>query len=632
MDKIGNNQTKLLTLGAIGIVFGDIGTSPLYAFKECLKVFGSNITEANILGLCSLIFWSLMLVVSLKYIVFVMRANNNGEGGILSLMSLAHKSVPAKYRSFLLVIGLFGAATFYGDSVITPAISVLSAVEGLSLISSSFSNYILYIAGAILFSLFFVQKFGTKIIGNFFGPIMVLWFVTIAGMGIFHILQNTTILLALNPFYSIQFVYDNSVVAIAVFGAVFLALTGGEALYADMGHFGRKPISYGWFYLVLPSLTLNYFGQGALVLKHPSYIHNSFFSMVPSEVLILLVILSTLATIIASQAVISGAFSMTKGAIQLGYLPRLKILQTSNDSMGQIYLPFVNWMLFILVASLLFSFKTSDNLAGAYGIAVVTTMIITTIILGLVMKYRWHINNKKLVLILGPFFLLDIVFLYSNTFKIMDGGYLPLIFALLLFFILTTWKMGRGLIVQQLNMQNLDLSFIIKNIIGSSSINRTYGSSAVFLASVEGKAPGCFMHNLKHNNVLHENIFFLTIKTEDSPYIEDNNKIEVTELVAGNGGTNVYKILAHMGFMEEPNVPNLLKLLDIQRKITNWNYNELNCSFFLSKENIKITDGNFIEQFRKKIFIFMERNSTSAAQYFSIPENRVIELGRQICI
>ena len=404
---VNNQKTAMSTLmlGAIGVVFGDIGTSPLYALKECLKPFseGGTVSADNIYGICSLIFWAIFMVVSLKYVFFVMKADNQGEGGILSLMTLSNLVAPPKVKGVLLVLGLVGAATFYGDSVITPAVSVLSAIEGMEIVQPDFAKYVLPIAFTVLLLLFWIQKRGTDTIGKFFGPIMIIWFGGIAALGVFHIIQHPEILKALNPMYAINFVTQKPSLAIIIAGSVFLALTGGEALYADMGHFGRNPINYAWFLLVFPSLALNYFGQGALILGNPKALDNPFYNMAPSWMMIPLVVLATIATVIASQAVISGTYSMTKQAIQLGYIPRLAIDYTSEKEMGQIYIPFINWLLFIAVTALLFAFKTSDALSAAYGIAVVTTMIVTTILMGFVITYKWKWNPVKIVLFLVAF-------------------------------------------------------------------------------------------------------------------------------------------------------------------------------------------------------------------------------------
>jgi KUP system potassium uptake protein len=620
---------KTLMLGAIGVVFGDIGTSPLYAFKECLKPFATNglIDSQTIIGICSLIFWAIFIVVSLKYVVFVMKADNKGEGGILSLMSLANLVAPLRVKQSLLIIGLIGAATFYGDSVITPAISVLSAVEGMELIQPSFSKFVIPVSFLIILGLFYIQKSGTTSIGKLFGPIMIIWFITLTALGIYNIIQNPIILKAINPVYGISFVLNNPKLAIIIFGSVFLALTGGEALYADMGHFGIKPINLAWFYLVFPSLAINYFGQGALILNNNKLIDNPFYNMAPSWLLIPLVILATAATVIASQAVISGAFSMTKQAIQLGYIPRVHIKHTSDDEIGQIYIPFINWSLFLAVTLLLFTFKTSDNLSAAYGIAVVTTMLVTTILMGFVIRYKWNWNIFQTSIFLIGFLFIDSIFLVSNALKIEDGGWLPLAFAAFIFFIMTTWKAGRKLVFNSLLTNNLDLQETISSLKNDTNIHTTYGS-AVFLNSVVNKTPVSFMHNLKHNHILHENILFLTMNTEDVPYIsEKEDKYEIVELAKG-----AYQIIAHLGFKEIPNVPNILKSIEGNPILNGWTYNEMDTSFFLSRETIVSMPGSGMNIWREKFFSWLSKNSTKAAEYFNIPSNRVVELGAQVCI
>lgn len=621
------SSQKALILGAIGVVFGDIGTSPLYAFKECLKSFTEKtITDMNVLGLCSLIFWSVFLVVSLKYVVFVMKADNHGEGGILSLMNLSSLVAPDKVKYILVVLGLFGAATFYGDSVITPAISVLSAVEGIELISPSMKSYVLIISCAVLLALFKIQRSGTSSVGKLFGPIMIMWFSSLAFIGVYHILQKPEVLKAFNPYYAFHFLSSNMSIAGLVFGAVFLCLTGGEALYADMGHFGRAPISKSWFWFVFPSLILNYMGQGALILINPHVIDNPFYSLYPHWALIPMVILSTFATVIASQAVISGAFSMTKQAMQLGYLPRIKILHTSDNEIGQIYIPFINWFLFIAVVILLFVFKTSDNLASAYGIAVVTTMFITTSLMAFVIKYQWKWSMSKMMAFLAVFLSLDLIFFATNCLKIMDGGWIPLTFAGLLFFLMMTWKEGRKLVHDSLKEHSFDLDFILPNILEEPYIHKTVGS-AVFLTTIAGKTPVSFMHNMKHNHVLHENVFFLTMQTQEIPYVKDEEKIAVKEIAKG-----CYQVMAYLGFKEQPDVPKLMHLVEKTALVNGWKYEEMDVSFFLSRETIIIKPNSGMSESREKVFAWMSTNATNAGAYFRIPPNRVIELGAQLCI
>ena len=620
---VNNQKTAMSTLmlGAIGVVFGDIGTSPLYALKECLKPFseGGTVSADNIYGICSLIFWAIFMVVSLKYVFFVMKADNQGEGGILSLMTLSNLVAPPKVKGVLLVLGLVGAATFYGDSVITPAVSVLSAIEGMEIVQPDFAKYVLPIAFTVLLLLFWIQKRGTDTIGKFFGPIMIIWFGGIAALGVFHIIQHPEILKALNPMYAINFVTQKPSLAIIIAGSVFLALTGGEALYADMGHFGRNPINYAWFLLVFPSLALNYFGQGALILGNPKALDNPFYNMAPSWMMIPLVVLATIATVIASQAVISGTYSMTKQAIQLGYIPRLAIDYTSEKEMGQIYIPFINWLLFIAVTALLFA------LSAAYGIAVVTTMIVTTILMGFVITYKWKWNPVKIVLFLVAFLSIDLLFFVSNILKIEEGGWVPLVFAAIIFFIMTTWKTGRKLVFGSIKNSNMDLTEFIPMIKKNAHINTTEGT-AVFLNSIEGKSPVSFMHNLKHNKVIHTRNIFVTFKTVDYPFVKDEERFEVSKIVDG-----FYQIIVSLGFKEIPNLPEMLKNVTKHSDLDGWKYEEMETSFFLSRETITHKSGGMWVP-RESIFAWMSKNSTKDADYFNIPSGRVVELGTQISI
>lgn len=617
-----------LMLGAIGVVFGDIGTSPLYALKECLKPFSHDgtVSPDNIYGICSLIFWAIFMVVSLKYVFFVMKADNQGEGGILSLMTLSNLVAPQRVKSALLIFGLIGAATFYGDSVITPAVSVLSAVEGMEIIQPHFAQYVLPIAFTVLFFLFFFQSKGTEAVGKFFGPIMIVWFVGIATIGIYHIAQHPDILKSLNPIYAIHFVSQAPSLAIVIAGSVFLAVTGGEALYADMGHFGRTPINYAWFALVFPALALNYFGQGALILSNPKALDNPFYNMAPSWLMIPLVILATAATVIASQAVISGTYSMTKQAIQLGYIPRLNILHTSDKEIGQIYIPFINWLLFIAVTALLFAFKTSDALSAAYGIAVVTTMITTTVLMSFVIIYKWKWNMLQTGLFLVAFLSVDSLFFISNILKIEEGGWVPLIFAAIIFFIMTTWKTGRQLVLQHNRESNMDLKDFTSLVKHDPHVKTAEGT-AVFLNSLIDKTPVSFMHNLKHNKVIHSNNLFITFKTMDYPYVQEAERFNIQKLCDG-----FYQIVIHLGFQETPDLPKMLGQISHNATLDNWTYEELATSFFLSRETVTSNKEGGMWGPRENIFSWMSKNATKAADYFNIPSGRVVELGTQISI
>lgn len=620
------SNMKLLMLGAVGVVFGDIGTSPLYTLKECFKPStGIALTPDNVYGIISLIFWAITLIVSIKYVTFVMKADNKGEGGILSLISLADQVAPDKVKKYLVVLGLFGAAMFYGDGVITPAISVLSAVEGLEVINPNLHFLILPTAILILVALFTFQKKGTAEIGKYFGPIMVIWFITLGVLGLYQMSNNFGIINALNPVYAISFIYNHPLAGFLVLGAVILAVTGGEALYADMGHFGRMPIKYAWFGLVLPCLMLNYLGQGALILSNPAAVKNPFYSMAPSFLLLPLLVLATFATVIASQAVISGAFSMTKQAIALGYIPRLTIIHTSKNEIGQIYIPFINNVLFVSVVLLVLVFKNSESLASAYGIAVTTTMLIDTILMFFVMKYLWKWANYKSYAFLATFLIVDMAFLGANSLKIIDGGWFPLALGSLIFFLMVTWKKGKDLVAQSLASNSIALDTFMPPLIQDFKY-RTPGT-AIFLGRVNNITPVAFMHNLKHNKVLHEKVIFFTMQTTEVSYVELKDKIKVIPL-----GQGVWQVIVQLGFSELPNVPQLLELISNEKVLEDWTYDEMDTSFFLSRESILSTPGHGMAQWREKLFGWLSQNSEKAAAYFSIPPNRVIELGAQVCI
>lgn len=627
-DKNTNHSSnvKLLMLGAIGVVFGDIGTSPLYTLKECFKPSsGIALNPDNVYGILSLIFWAITLIVSIKYVTFVMKADNKGEGGILSLISLADKVAPEKSKKFLILLGLFGAAMFYGDGVITPAISVLSAVEGMEIINPHLHSFVLPVAIIILVGLFMFQKKGTAEIGKYFGPIMVTWFITLGLLGLYQLSNNWHMIMALNPMYAINFAIHYPLVAFLVLGAVILAVTGGEALYADMGHFGRMPIKYAWFSLVLPCLMLNYLGQGALLLANPAAVKNPFYSMAPTFLLLPLLLLATCATVIASQAVISGAFSMTKQAIALGYMPRLTIVHTSSKEIGQIYIPFINNVLFVSVVLLVLSFKNSESLASAYGIAVTTTMLIDTVLMFFVMKYLWKWANYKSFTFLITFLCVDMAFLGANSVKIIDGGWFPLVLGGLIFFLMMTWKTGRSLVTESLACNSLELKVLIPSLIQSFKY-RTPGT-AIYLNSIVDKTPVSFMHNLKHNKVLHEKVIFFTMQTQEISYVELKDKIKVECL-----GQGVWQVVVQLGFTESPHVPKLLELISQEKLLENWTYEEMDTSFFLSRESILSTPGRGMAQWREKLFGWLSKNATKAATYFCIPPNRVVELGTQVCI
>lgn len=614
-----------LTLAALGIVYGDIGTSPLYSIKE---VFGGAhhpvpITPENVLGILSLFFWSLIIVVTVKYVSFIMRANNKGEGGIIALMTLAlHKGTPGTWQQKLLVtLGLFGAALFYGDGVITPAISVLSAVEGLEIITPAFKPYILPITLIILVGLFVFQRKGTASVGALFGPVMVIWFAVLAALGALSIIENPGVLAAVNPLHAFRFLLGNSLLGFFALGAVVLCITGAEALYADMGHFGAKPIQYAWLGYVMPALLINYFGQGALLLADPSAVENPFYLLAPEWGRYPLVILATVATIIASQAVISGAFSITQQAIQLGYTPRLEIQHTSEREIGQIYLPGINWLLLISIIALVVEFGSSSKLAAAYGIAVTGTMLITNVLAIAVAVRLWNWSPLRAVLGALPFICIDLGFFLANSVKIPDGGWFPLVFGLAIFILLTTWKRGRELLGQRLAAEAMALKPFITSIT-EGGVERVPGS-AVFLTPNPESVPHALLHSLKHYKALHEQVIILSVKVLDVPYIPEPDRIEV-HCLAGNFS----QIIVRYGFKDAPDIPSALALcagygLEIDMMDT---------SFFLGRETLIPRLGSEMAYWRSLIFVAMFRNAGSATAFFKIPSNRVVELGSQVVL
>ncbi len=614
-----------LVMGAIGVVFGDIGTSPLYTLRECLKAAG-GVTTPNVFGIVSLILWSILAVVTLKYVSFVMRADNDGEGGILALTALASGVAPVRLRNVLLTLGVFGAAMFYGDSMITPAISVISAVEGVTLVDANLTRWIVPIALVILTGLFAIQKSGTAVVGKVFGPVMVLWFVTLAALGLLHIAQHPGILMAASPTYAIGFIVHAPTTAFIVLGSVFLALTGGEALYADMGHFGKKPIRLAWVFLVWPSLVMNYFGQAALVLGNPKTVSQPFFESAPDWALIPLVVLATAATIIASQAVISGAFSMTKQAVQLGFLPRIPIVHTSTHEIGQVYVPFINLSLFAAVVFLVVFFKSSDNLASAYGIAVASTMLLTTLLMYFITHCLWHWKPLVTAVVIGPLAIVDAVFVSSNVSKVLDGGWFPLLAGAALFTVMTTWHRGRETLIDRMKAENLPLKDVIHSVCQGSHPPARVEGTAVFPGGVAGMTPTAFMHNLKHNRVLHQTNIFLAGTTDNTPHVKEADRVTVEDL-----GDGCYSVAVRHGFMEIPDVPALLVL--VQKQIPAWSYEVADTSFFLARDTIRVTgESHAMALWRDKLFAFLGRNAAQAAEYYSLPPNRVVEMGGQINI
>ncbi len=612
-----------LTLGAIGVVYGDIGTSVLYAVKE---VFGSGhvpFTHANVYGVLSIIFWTLTVIVSLKYVTLVLRADNGGEGGLIAMLALASQAVKDKpvLRQRLLVVGIFGTSLFYGDGVITPAISVLSAVEGLEVVSPNFRKAVLPLTLVILFVLFAVQKRGTGGIGKFFGPITLVWFATIALLGIYQIIDHPEILAALSPHHALRFMWEQPGITFIILGAVVLCVTGGEALYADMGHFGRKPIRLAWFSVVMPCLTINYFGQGALLLAEPEAVKNPFFNMAPDWLQLPLVGLATMATVIASQALISGAFSVTKQAIQLGYLPRLHIRHTSVKDTGQIYIPLVNWGLFVAIVLAVGLFKSSSNLASAYGIAVTLDMLITTILTFFVIRHGWRYPLLLCLLATGWFFVIDLAFFASNLLKLFEGGWFPLVIGGIVFTLMMTWKQGRALMAKAQAADAIELGSFLDAVFFEPP-TRVPGT-AVFLTAETGSVPNALLHNLKHNKVLHEQNLFVTVRAHEVPWIGLDKRLEVEPL-----GHDCWQVIIHYGFKNDPDVPKALESL----RGRGCELDPMTTSYFLSRELVVPSMGGGMAPWREKLFAQMHHNAGAAAEFLNLPNNAVIELGSKISI
>jgi len=613
---------QILTLGALGVVFGDIGTSPLYALKECFHAsHGLAITHENVLGLLSIIFWSITLVVSIKYIAFIMRADNNGEGGIMALLalSLRHKNISPWQRLALVSIGLFGAALFFGDGIITPAISVLSAVEGLKLVTPVFEPYIIPITIAVLVSLFMIQRHGTSSVGKLFGPVMLIWFATLAILGINNISQYPAVLQLINPVWAIQFIATYPVIAFITLGAVVLTVTGGEALYADMGHFGRKPIRYAWFGLVCPALLLNYCGQGALLLTHPEAVENPFYQLAPSWFIIPLIALATLSTVIASQAVISGVFSIARQAMQLGYLPRFEVLHTSAKEIGQIYIPVLNWILLASIIVLVLMFKSSSNLASAYGIAVTMTMICDTILAAFVAVTIWGWSKRLATLVALPLLCVDFAFFGATSLKFLQGGWFPVLIGISAFTVMITWKRGREILFEKLNKETMPLDLFVNNM-NADSIHIIDGT-AVFMTGTHVSVPHALLHNIKHNKILHERNILLTLNTKDIPFVTSDQRLKIEQISA-----HFWLITGYYGFKEQPNVPELLALCENNDLV----FDMMDTSFFLSRERLIPRVEGGMAPWRELLFVAMSRNSASATDFFQIPTNRVVELGTQI--
>ena len=611
-----------LTLAAIGIVYGDIGTSPLYTLKTVFSPeHGLALTPDNLLGIISLIFWGLTVIVSLKYVTLVLRADNRGEGGIMALMALALSSVNrlSKRHYQLMLCGVFGAALFYGDSVITPAISVLSAIEGLEVATPALKPYVVPLTIIVLVALYSFQAHGTAGIGRWFGPIMLVWFGALAAMGIVNIIAAPQILGALNPWYALKFVIANRFIAFLALGAVVLAFTGAEALYADMGHFGKRPIRFAWFLCVFPALALNYLGQGALLLTHPQAIDNPFFQQLGAWSVYPLVVMSTLATVIASQATISGTFSMTKQAIALGFLPRMRILHTSESEIGQIYLPMVNWMQLVVVLLAVIGFGSSDNLVAAYGIAVTATMLATTILTFFVIRYRWKLNLLICWGATGFFLLIDVLFFSANALKLFSGGWFPLLLGCALFTVMLTWRSGRELVFQNLQKHAIPLEDFLNSLFMAPP-TRVPGT-AIFLRGESDGVPHAMLHNLSHNKVLHERVVFFTVHIVEEPFVPPNEQVSIIDL-----GHQCYQLNVHYGFKDEPDIPAVLSLCSD----CGLTFEMMETSFFIARQTVISTPGAGMAPWREHLFVAMSRNARGAADYYQIPTNRVIELGTQV--
>ena len=610
-----------LTLAAIGVVYGDIGTSPLYALKEVFAHDRVPLTPDNILGILSLVFWTLTVVVSLKYVTLILRADNHGEGGLIAMLALASQAVKDKpvLRRWLLALGIFGTAIFFGDGVITPAISVLSAVEGLGVAAPALAQYVVPVTLVVLTALFAAQRFGTAGIGRFFGPVTLVWFFVLALLGVVHIAEHPAVLAALSPHHALQFIWRQPAVAFMALGAVVLCVTGAEALYADLGHFGKTPIRLAWFAFVWPALVLNYFGQGAMLLVDPAKVSNPFYEMAPEWALFPLIGLATLATVIASQALITAAFSVTKQAMQLGYVPRLRVLHTSVRETGQIYVPFVNWSLYIGIVLAVVLFKSSSNLAAAYGIAVTIDMTITTVMTFFVIYYGWKMPLALCLAATGAFFLVDIVFLAANAVKVLEGGWFPLLIGAGMFLLMFTWKQGRNLMAQSLRDDSIELPLFLESIFLSPP--QRVSGTAVFLSAEAGVTPFALLHNLKHNKVLHQQNLFVTVLHHEVPWIGFGKRCEVQTL-----GHDCWQVTLHFGFKNEPDVPEALKLIE-GRGIE---IDEMETSYFLSRDTVTPTFGGGMAMWREKLFASMHRNASAAADFLNLPTNRIVELGSKV--
>ena len=616
-----SHSAGALILGAIGVVYGDIGTSVLYAMKEVFSNERVMFTTGNVYGILSMFFWTLTIIVSLKYVVLVLRADNEGEGGLVAMLALASQAVVdrPRLRNVLLVVGIFGTSLFYGDGVITPAISVLSAVEGLEVVSGQFKHYVIPITLVVLFCLFAVQKRGTAGIGRFFGPVTLTWFVVIAVLGVTNIVRHPEILKALSPHYAAIFIWYNPVTSFIILGATVLCVTGAEALYADLGHFGKGPIRIAWFSVVMPALTINYFGQGALLLQTPSAVKNPFFMMAPEWALIPLVILATLATVIASQALITGAFSVTRQVIQLGYLPRLNIEHTSVRAAGQIYIPFVNWGLFAAIVLAVVMFRSSSNLASAYGIAVTTDMLITTVLTFFVIRFAWKLPLLLCIASTSVFFVIDFAFFASNLLKLPEGGWFPLMIGGAVFTLMMTWKEGRRLMGRTQLAEAIDLRAFLESVFINPPVR--VDGTAVFLTAEPGVVPNALLHNLKHNKVLHEQNLFVTVRNHEVPWISMAKRLEMEPL-----GHHCWQVIVHYGFKNDIDLPSALE----GARMRGCQLEPMTTSYFLSRDVVIPTIGSGMAPWREKLFAQMHHNASGAAGFLSLPNNAVVELGSKI--
>lgn len=619
----GSKKLAPLIMGAIGVVFGDIGTSPLYTLKEAFGHYGLKVNEANVFGILSLVFWAMLLVVTVKYVMVVMRADNRGEGGILALMTVVRRSLPiASPMTYTVgILSILGTALFFGDAVITPAMSVLSAVEGIEVATPTLKPYVVPLAILVLLVLFAMQRRGTDKVGKMFGPVMILWFVVLAVLGFSQIIKNPTILYALSPHYAVQFFIEHGTVAWLGLGAVVLAVTGGEALYADMGHFGRIPIRYAWLGFVMPCLLLNYFGQGALVLASPETVANPFYHMVPDMLLYPAIVLAMLATVIASQAVISGAFSLARQAIQLGYLPRLQLIHTSDETIGQVFVPWVNRVLLIVVMILVVSFGSSTNLASAYGVSVTGAMLIDTFLLIILASSRWRWSGWAIFLVGGIYIIIDTALFTANAVKFFSGAWVPFAITIVVFTIMRTWRRGRDLVREQINRDSLRIEHFVQSVMVDPPVR--VSGTAIFMTPSNEYMPPALLHNLKHNKVLHERNVFLSVETLSVPRADDNERVTHSDL-----GHGFARLTLRYGYMEDPDVPKALKRWSIPGPP----FDPMDTTFFASREALTAGADQGMALWRDKLFLVMSRNATSATEFFGIPGDRLVELGTKVAI